>query len=353
MTRKYLDVKLQTALPVAACVAAICCAASSADADDFTKRFYIGGGVGITHVDPDTPNDSLSISDDNDVGAHLALGYDISRFLTVEAYAATLGSASVEFLGSDVGDVDYTVFGLSALGYLFNTRSGLVFGDDDTSGLFRREGASLYGRIGIGHLQNDSDNVSYERDHPNHVAFGLGLEYGFENGIALRTEWIGSDTDAQYFNVGILKRFGSVAAAAPALAAATPVVAAREAERPAPTPAPEPQVFEPVSAPVTYFGSNSSDLAPEAAEGLNEFADQIKDDDSMVQIEGNTDWIAPEDYNMSLSVRRAESVANYLISRGVDRDRISTVGYGETRPASNNDTAEGRALNRRTEIVVQ
>ena len=73
----------------------------------------------------------------------------------------------------------------------------------------------------------------------------------------------------------------------------------------------------------------------------------------MLQVEGNTDWIADEAYNMSLSVRRAENVANYLVSKGVERDRVSTVGYGETRPASDNDTAEGRALNRRAEIVIK
>ena len=244
MTSKYLDVNLQSALPLAVCAAVICSAAGTVHADDFTKRFYLGGGVGVTIVDPESPSSSLTISDDTDVGAHIELGYDINRLLTVEAYAATLGSASVDFLGTDVGSVDYTVFGISALGYLFNSRSGLVFGDDSNTGLFRREGASLYGRLGIGHLQNDSDNVSYERDNPNHVLFGLGLEYGFANGFGLRTEWIGFDTDAQYFNVGILKRFGSVAQAVPVAAIAAPALAAAlPAERAAPTPPDTPQAF--------------------------------------------------------------------------------------------------------------
>lgn len=320
-------------------------------ADDFSQRFYLNGGIGATLVEPESSSDALRISDDSDSGAHLAFGYDVNRLLSVEAYAATLGTAEAEFLGVDAGSVDYTVFGLSAIGYLLNSRSGFVVGDDDQSGLYRREGASLYGRIGIGHMRNDSERVEYRRDHPNHLAFGLGIEYGFSNGFALRTELMSMDTDAKYLNVGVVKRFGEVREVVP-IAAALPVLTDKVVE-PAPEVPDEPAVFKPIQPPYIYFEFDSSDLSPEAARKLDSFSEEVKDSDIQLQVEGHTDWIAPEAYNQSLSVRRAESVANFLVSKGIDRNRLSTIGYGELRPISSNDTAEGRALNRRTEIVLR
>ena len=317
-------------------------------ADDFTKRFYLNGGVGVSRLEPEGSNDALRISDKTDVGGHLALGYDISRLLSVEAYVATLGSAEVEFLGTDAGSVDYTVFGLSAIAYLINSRSGFFLGDDDQTGSYRREGLSLYGRVGLGGMDNDSDRVDFRRDNDIHAAFGAGIEYGFANGFALRTELMAFDTDARYFNVGVVKRFGDVRPVA-ALAAALPLVTEKEVE-PAADTAADTSVSEPVTPPTLYFESDVSDLTPQATDKLDSFAQEVKDSDTKLQVEGHTDWLAQEAYNQSLSVRRSEAVANYLVGKGVDRNRISTIGYGESRPISNNDTEEGRALNRRSEI---
>jgi len=325
-----------------------CLQATSATADDFPQRFYINGGIGVTKVEPESSSAALTISDNSDAGAHLGIGYDLNRFLSLDAYAATLGSAEVEFLGASAGSVDYTVFGISALGYLYNSRSGSFLGDEDTNGLFRREGASLYGRVGIGHMQNDSDRVEYRRDHPNHAAFGVGLEYGFTNGFALRAELMSLDTDARYLNIGLLKRFGDVEAR-PVAAAALPVVT-EQAVEPEPK---EPAPALPLQIPFVYFEFDKSDLSIEAKRELDEFASQIVDANLQLMVEGHTDWIAPEAYNMSLSVRRAEAVANYLEGQGVARERLTLMGYGETRPVSDNNTANGRALNRRAEIIVR
>jgi len=321
---------------------------------DFTQRVYINGGVGITRIEPESSTDALTVSDNSDTGAHLGVGFDLNRFLSVEGYLADLGTADIDFLGTPAGTVDYLVFGASALGYLFNSRSGFVLGDGDTEGLFRREGLSLYGRLGIGHMRNESSRVESNRDYPTHAAFGAGLEYGFRNGFALRTELMGMDTDARYLNVGILKRFGEVAAAAPP-ASPTPKVAL-----PAPLPvtptavAPQaPEVFRAIAAPFIYFEFDKSDLSAQAKEKLDVFAQAIIGKDLDIKVDGHTDWIAEEAYNVSLSIRRAEAVANYLIGKGMEANRITTMGYGEARPASTNDTAEGRRLNRRTEVVIQ
>ncbi|MFK7892700.1 MAG: OmpA family protein [Granulosicoccus sp.] len=321
---------------------------STAPAQDFTKRFYLNGGLGVTHVEPESSSDALQISDDSDAGGHLAVGFDVNRFLTVEAYAADLGQAEVEFLDNPVGDVEYQVFGISALGYLLNSRSGVSWGDDDIDGLFRREGASLYGRIGLGHMSNDSTGVNYYRDHPNHAAFGLGIEYGFTNGVALRTELMALDTDARYLNVGILKRFGRVSpqlVAAAALPSNTvsdiqPRVAA-------------PVVSAPVVPPSIYFDFDAATLTPDAMNRLEQFAEVVKDNVLQLRIEGHTDAIATEQYNANLSEMRANVVADFLAARGISRERINAVGYGESRPVSTNDTEEGRALNRRTQIQLR
>lgn len=339
------------ALRIAFTCLAACLFVSTVHAQDFTKRVYINGGFGLTHIEPESPSNSFEITEDSDAGFHLGLGVDLSRLITLEIYGADLGTSDVDFLGTSAGTIDYQVFGISALAYLLNSRSGFVPGDDDTNGAFRREGASLYGRLGWGHLRNSAQGVSFDRVHPNHAAFGVGVEYGFSNGIALRTELMSFDTDAQYWNVGILKRFGKVDAT-PVAAAALPAVAAIAEPQSKAVPE-EPIMFKAVSPPYIYFDVDDSVLSQESNEKLDEFAAAVMDHDTEFHIEGHTDWIAPEAYNMSLSVRRAEAVANYLVGQGIDRGRIRTVGYGETRPISANNTEEGRALNRRSEIKIR
>lgn len=70
-----------------------------------------------------------------------------------------------------------------------------------------------------------------------------------------------------------------------------------------------------------------------------------------VEVQGYTDSIGTEEYNLGLSKRRADAVRDYLVSKGVDPTAISTKGYGESNPVASNDTKEGRALNRRVEFA--
>ena len=70
-------------------------------------------------------------------------------------------------------------------------------------------------------------------------------------------------------------------------------------------------------------------------------------------VEGNTDSVGGEAYNQKLSERRADAVKDVLVKSDIDPSRITTVGYGETRPVASNDTEEGRAKNRRVSIVVK
>ena len=112
-------------------------------------------------------------------------------------------------------------------------------------------------------------------------------------------------------------------------------------------------MIEPLVPPLVYFEFDRSDISTEDADKLDLFAESMAENDLEIMIDGHTDWIAPEQYNMSLSVRRAEAVYNYLASKGLATERMTTMGYGETRPISNNNTANGRALNRRVEIQIR
>jgi outer membrane protein OmpA-like peptidoglycan-associated protein len=88
---------------------------------------------------------------------------------------------------------------------------------------------------------------------------------------------------------------------------------------------------------------------------LNEVAEALikNDSDSQMVVEGHTDSQGGADYNMELSRRRAQTVRDYLVSRQIAADRIIATGFGLTRPIADNTSAEGRANNRRVEIVVK
>ncbi len=85
---------------------------------------------------------------------------------------------------------------------------------------------------------------------------------------------------------------------------------------------------------------------------LDAVAEELNQDrvNAKVEIAGHTDAVGDEAYNLRLSEQRAQTVKDYLARLGVAPERISVVGYGESRPRDTNDTVEGRRLNRRVEI---
>ena len=102
------------------------------------------------------------------------------------------------------------------------------------------------------------------------------------------------------------------------------------------------------------FASNESTLLPAAQDRLNKVADALLvTKKKQLTIEGFTDSQGSAEYNLALSQRRADTVRSYLISRGYSGAPINTRGIGEERPVSDNNSAEGRANNRRVEIVVE
>jgi peptidoglycan-associated lipoprotein len=106
------------------------------------------------------------------------------------------------------------------------------------------------------------------------------------------------------------------------------------------------------------FGFNSYNLPSEAKKELDGFLSDLKGDPSGMEgavflVAGHTDSVGSEDYNYDLGKRRADAVSRYLITqKKMDPLRVVTVSYGKTAPAAENNTAQGRAKNRRVEILV-
>jgi outer membrane protein OmpA-like peptidoglycan-associated protein len=103
------------------------------------------------------------------------------------------------------------------------------------------------------------------------------------------------------------------------------------------------------------FASAKSELLPAAQVKLNDVANALIKEDplSKIVVEGHTDSQGAAAYNQDLSQRRAQSVRDYLVSRGIAADRVTSQGFGPSRSIAENNSAEGRANNRRVEIVVQ
>jgi OOP family OmpA-OmpF porin len=145
--------------------------------------------------------------------------------------------------------------------------------------------------------------------------------------------------------------------------AIVPVVApapAPVAEVPAPAPiaAPAPAPVAPAATKVTYaadafFDFDKSVIKPAGKAKLDDLVGKIKDINLEVIIAvGHTDSVGSDAYNQKLSVRRSEAVKAYLVSKGIEKNRVYTEGKGEKQPVADNKTAEGRAKNRRVEIEV-
>jgi OOP family OmpA-OmpF porin len=126
-------------------------------------------------------------------------------------------------------------------------------------------------------------------------------------------------------------------AAAPAAAAAAPVAAASKV----------------TYAADAFFDFDKSVLKPEGKAKLDDLVSKVKGINLEVIIAvGHTDSVGADTYNQKLSIRRSEAVKAYLVSKGIEKNRVYTEGKGEKQPVADNKTKEGRAKNRRVEIEV-
>lgn len=346
-------------------------------AEEFDKQFYIGLGVGASQLEPSTKNTGYSVEENQDFGGKVYLGMDFAKRWSGEVYYGDLGAAELENTAIDrAGDINYKLFGLSGLFHFYNTQ-----GDD---GLMGRTGWDFFAKAGIGALDNSSD-LPFKKQEGTHFMLGLGTEYEWNNGFAVRLEGETFDKDVQLITVGLLKRFGKERAAMPVpIPVPEPVVEVEPA--PVIEVAPEPIIIEPVildddhdgvlnevdKCPETDAGSEVNDLGCDLFNGviegvqfesssavltgdskqiLNEVADKLQANPEVkVAVMGHTDNQGKAKTNLDLSAERSVSVVKYLMSRGVANVRLQPEAYGESRPRADNETAEGRFANRRVEF---
>ena len=131
--------------------------------------------------------------------------------------------------------------------------------------------------------------------------------------------------------------------------------------KPAPkpeAPKPAPEKPKPVAEKVTFaadvlFDFDKAVIKPEGKSKLDDISNKVRGINLEVVIAiGHADSIGSDAYNQRLSVRRSESVKAYLVSRGIEPNRVYTEGKGEKQPVADNKTSDGRAKNRRVEIEV-
>lgn len=123
----------------------------------------------------------------------------------------------------------------------------------------------------------------------------------------------------------------------------------------APAPKPEPSYEEITLKAGALFDSGKAELKPQGLAELAQLVTKLKtlQDVESIQVTGHTDSQGPEAYNLRLSEQRAVAVKNYLSQNGIDGKIINTAGMGDAKPNASNDTAEGRALNRRVQLEIK
>lgn len=189
------------------------------------------------------------------------------------------------------------------------------------------------------------------RDQTTQAIIGTGVKYYFTDNLFARA---GVEADYGLDNgkwdysalVGLGVNFGGNAGA---------VAPAPVAPAPAPEPEPEAPVAEVVRVELDVkFDFDKSVVKPNSYADVKNLADFMKQyPQTTTVVEGHTDSVGPDAYNQKLSQRRADAVKQVLVKDGIDASRVSSVGYGESRPVADNATEAGRAVNRRVEAQVE
>lgn len=102
-----------------------------------------------------------------------------------------------------------------------------------------------------------------------------------------------------------------------------------------------------------YFDTEKYNINAASEQNLDKLAGILKEyPDTNILVEGHTDSQGSDVYNLTLSKNRAQAVTNYLVTKGIQKNRLDTKWYGEAQPKYDNSTAEGRAKNRRVEVAI-
>jgi len=185
---------------------------------------------------------------------------------------------------------------------------------------------------GAGAVGGSAGAYEYAKEHDDGKAVGIG---------------IGSVLGGAALGYTLCALFKEEPTPPPRRAAAAPT--------PMPTPAPAPPPPDPCAGRIVLrgvtFEFDSDEMTGASMATLDVAAEALGECSNLrTAVEGHTDSVGSDTYNQGLSQRRAESVRNYLVTRGVSPGRLQAKGFGESRPIADNSTDDGRALNRRVEL---
>lgn len=327
------------------------------------SRWYLGGNYGTTDatIDEDQIVENLRSSgftttrfsdDEHDRGHKFFAGYQLNRYLALEAGYFDLGSfeftAHTQPPGVLHGRIDEVDgYNLDLVGFLPLA---------DRLSVFARVGANhakTQGRLFGDGAVSVADPRFSERD-TNHK-FGFGAQWELNQAAALRIEaeryriddGFGERGDVDMFSLGLVVRLG----AGPDRTPSSTQVAPASVPVVVPAPARDQRYCNIVD---MQFEIDAEKIQLQEEEKLLVLAKYLKKyPDTTVLIEGHSDNVGSSRDNLRLSQRRADSVMNYLVSaHGINASRLTAVGYGETRPLADNRTEQGKRANRRIGAVV-
>ncbi|HKL53832.1 MAG TPA: OmpA family protein [Wenzhouxiangellaceae bacterium] len=313
-------------------------------------RWYTGVMGGIARPG----DDRLTGSKTAYFGAYFGrfFSQNFSLDLQIDSYSTDFERDELARIGFDVPigfDRDFDIFGYGLTGRYH-------FGD-------MGDRHRPYGLVGLGIQEH---NNAFDEGRDMYISWGLGIQSKLGENVRLRTQLEGRyDNDRETRNtshgfgdmiasIGLGFSFGEPPRPPQPAPAAPPSEPVRPAPPPpAPRPQPEPEVMFEFDSTV-LFDFDSSALRPEARAELDRASDILapRDDIILIEVAGHTDSIGTNEYNQDLSIRRGQSVADYLVQNGVSRDRLRVVGYGETRPKVPNDSPENRQQNRRVVLSI-
>lgn len=302
----------------------------------FLQCYYAGAGLGLSSLRPDVSDSDWALDRSLGLGGQGLLGWQFHRQAFTEISLAYLGAAEIS-AGTDKDSVYYTGPGVW-LGW---------------QAMPPTSPWSAFAKVGLGHLWTGANDGIAEVESQNNVQMllGVGAQWQLAPQWLMRLDLNSYDRDARQLSLNAIYLWGQ-----PRLA---PVVVIPEPE-PLPEPEPEPILVFTEEEVCREFGSalqgvnfsfDSAELNAEARARLDRsVAILLANPELNVEAGAHTDGDGTAAYNLALSQRRADAVMAYFIEQGVARNRLSSQGYGASKPIASNDSEEGKALNRRVEL---
>ena len=362
-------------------VISICAMTShlQADPNGLNEGWYVGGSLGRSNLEPGIEGTNWGIEKENDLSKKLYVGKELNDRIGLEAFWTDLGVSSLKSSSGASGKVGYTGAG-----------ANITYKLPQMLGNFEP-----FAKLGVTRLKTENkEDIQRIQKNKTSVLAGVGVDYSISDNLQIRSEFDYYDKDVTDLNVGLKWKPGyrphtHNRIEKPKPVAPKPIVKPRPAPKPktivryVTKPAPKPKIVyvpkkvyvtKPAPRPVvkpkpkpqyrilhrsltggSNFATGSSTLTLSGQNALNTLVNDIRNKNinvKSIDIVGHTDSVGSHRANQVLSINRANSVARYLNSRGINQRLLRTFGRGETQPIANNKTSYGKARNRRVEIMI-